>query len=70
MQLSTGSNGRYNYSLAETGSAGKLGVAVQTRQPAHTRAWSTADLYVDASGLDYVHDGDSTISGNVISAAL
>ena len=25
------------------------------------------DLYEDASGLDYVHDGDSTISGNVFS---
>ena len=30
MQLSTGSYGRYNYSLAETGSFGKLGIAVQT----------------------------------------
>ena len=30
IQLSTGSNGRYNYSVAETGSLGKLGIAVQT----------------------------------------
>src|SRR5579863_9148386 len=30
MQLSTGSYGRWNYSVAETGSDGKLGVAVQT----------------------------------------
>ena len=26
------------------------------------------DLFEDASGLDYVHDGDSTISGNVMTA--
>ncbi len=30
LQLSVGSYGRYNYSVAETGSDGKLGVAVQT----------------------------------------
>ena len=62
MQLSAGSNGRYNYSLAETGSVGKLGLAVQTVNRLYP-SLVDGDLYVDASGLDYVHDGDSTISG-------
>jgi hypothetical protein len=67
LQLSTGSNGRYNYSIAETGSVGKLGVAVQTVNRLYP-SLADGDLYLDASGLDYVHDGDSTISGNVLSA--
>jgi hypothetical protein len=65
LQLSTGSNGRYNYSLAETGSLGKLGLAVQTvdrLNPSLVDGW----LYQDASGLDYVHDGDSNVSGDVV----
>jgi hypothetical protein len=67
LQLSEGSNGRYNYSVAETGSAGKLGLAVQTVDRLYP-SLIDGDLYQDASGLDYVHDGDSTISGNVFSA--
>jgi hypothetical protein len=67
MQLSTGSEGRYNYSVAETGSLGKLGIAVQSVQRLYP-SLVDGDLYEDASGLDYVHDGDSTVSGNVISA--
>ena len=67
LQISTGSNGRYNYSLAETGSIGKLGLAVQTVDRLYP-SLADGDLYEDASGLDYVHDGDSTISGNVLSA--
>jgi TonB-dependent Receptor Plug Domain len=67
LQISTGSYGRYNYSLAETGSAGKLGIAVQTVDRLYP-SLIDGDLYEDASGLDYVHDGDSTISGNIFSA--
>jgi TonB-dependent Receptor Plug Domain len=65
LQLSAGSYGRYNYSLAESGSLDKLGIAVQSVERLNP---SLADglRYIDASGLDYVHDGDSTISGNVI----
>ncbi len=66
IQMSTGSNGRCNYSVAETGSAGKLGLAVQTVDRLYP-SLIDGDLYEDASGLDYVHDGDSTISGNVFS---
>ncbi len=66
LQLSTGSNGRYNYSVAETGSAGKLGLAVQTVSRLYP-SLVDGDLYLDASGLDYVHDGDSWVSGNIFS---
>ncbi|MBV8725650.1 MAG: TonB-dependent receptor plug domain-containing protein [Candidatus Eremiobacteraeota bacterium] len=66
MQLSVGSNGRYNYSVAETGSVGKLGIAVQTVNRLYP-SLVDGELYQDASGLDYVHDGDSTISGNLFS---
>jgi uncharacterized membrane protein YgcG len=64
-QLSTGSNGKYNWSLAETGSLGKLGIAVQS---VYRLSPSLLDglRYEDASGLDYVHDGDSTSRGNLI----
>ncbi len=67
VQLSTGSTGRYNYSVAETGSDGKLGVAVQSVARLYP-SLVDGDLYEDASGLNYVHDGDSTISGNIITA--
>jgi TonB-dependent Receptor Plug Domain len=67
LQISAGSYGRYNYSLAETGSVGKLGIAVQTVDRLYP-SLVDGDVYEDASGLDYSHDGDSTISGNVISA--
>lgn len=67
MQLSTGSYGRWNYSVAETGSDGKLGLAVQTVQRLYP-SLADGDLFEDASGLDYVHDGDSTVSGNVMTA--
>ncbi|MBV8198330.1 MAG: TonB-dependent receptor [Candidatus Eremiobacteraeota bacterium] len=66
LQLSMGSNGRYNYSVGETGSAGKLGIAVQTVNRLYP-SLVDGDLYQDASGLDYVHDGDSTIYGNLFS---
>ncbi len=67
LQLSTGSNGRYNYSLAETGSDGKLGIAVQSVDRLYP-SLVDGDYYLDASGLSYVHDGDSTVSGNAITA--
>lgn len=63
--LGTGTNGRYNYSFAETGSEGKLGMAVETVGRENT-SWLTGLRYLDASGLDYVHDGDSDISGQFL----
>ncbi len=60
-----GSNGRYNYSLAETGSFGKLGMAVQT---VYRAVPSLIDgmYFQDASGLAYDHDGDSEVQGNLV----
>jgi hypothetical protein len=61
--LGAGSNGRYNYGFSETGSDGKLGVALETTFRENT---SLVDglYYLDASGLAYDHNGDSAISGN------
>jgi hypothetical protein len=63
--LATGSNGRYNYSFAETGSQGKLGIAVETVDR-ETTSLLDGMRFLDASGLDYVHDGDSSISGDFV----
>ena len=62
---SVGSNGKYNYSLAESGSVGKLGVAVQTVYRA-VPSLVDGEYYLDASGLAYNHDGDSTYTGNLL----
>jgi hypothetical protein len=67
LQTSVGSQGRYNYSVAETGSLGKLGVAVQTVNRLYP-SLVDGEYYLDASGLAYSHDGDSTISGNLLNA--
>jgi hypothetical protein len=67
LQLSAGTYGRTNYSVAETGSVGKLGLAVQTVNRLYP-SLVDGDFYEDASGLSYMHDGDSTISGNLFSA--
>ncbi len=67
LQMSAGSYGRNNYSVAETGSIGKLGLAVQTVNRLYP-SLVDGDFYEDASGLSYMHDGDSTISGNLFSA--
>lgn len=63
--LSAGSYGRYNYSLAETGSDGKLGVAVETTDR-YNPSLVDGQRYLDASGLDYIHDGASTIGGDLV----
>ena len=65
LATSVGSNGKYNYSLAETGSLGKLGIAAQT---VYRLSPSLVDgqYYLDASGLAYDHDGDTDYSGNLL----
>jgi len=65
LTMATGSNGRYNWGLAETGSEGKLGVAIDAVDRLNT-SWLDGMLYTDASGLDYVHDGDSAASGELV----
>jgi len=64
-QLSTGSNGKYNYSFGETGSFGKLGIAAQSTYRS-TPSLVDGMRYLDASGLDYVHDGDRTSRGALL----
>ncbi len=65
LTMSTGSIGRHNESLAETGSFGKLGVAAMVVQRLNP-SWLDGLLYTDASGLNYVHDGDADISGEFV----
>lgn len=62
LSMAAGTRGRYNYSLAETGSDGKLGFAVMAVDRVNP-SWLDGLTYRDASGLDYDHDGDSTIGG-------
>ena len=61
---SLGSNGRNNYSIGESGSFGKLGVAAQTTYRANP-SFVDGEAFTDASGLDYSHNGDSTIYGDL-----
>ena len=65
LTMATGSNGRYNWGFAETGSHGKLGIAADVVQRLNT-SWLDGLLYTDASGLNYVHNGDSDISGEFV----
>ncbi len=65
LALSSGSDGRYNYSLGESGSLGKLGLAVQTVYRL-SPSLVDGDRYADASGQDYVHEGDSDYDGNLV----
>jgi hypothetical protein len=62
---SVGSNGKYNYSLAETGSFDKLGIAVQTVYRS-VPSLVDGEYFLDASGLAYDHQGDSDYSGNLL----
>jgi TonB-dependent Receptor Plug Domain len=65
LSATAGSFGRYNYSLAETGSFGKLGMAVQTVYRS-TPSLIDGLYFEDASGLAYNHDGDSETQGNLV----
>lgn len=62
---SDGSFDRFNYQLGETGSIGKLGIAVL-----HTERRSnnplTFQTYEDASGLTYAHQGESENEGDFL----
>ena len=63
--LSAGSNGKNNYSFGESGSLGKLGIAVM-----HTYRMNPSLLdgmtFLDASGLDYNHEGDRQQFGSLL----
>ncbi len=61
----TGTYDRSNYGIAFTGSIDSLGIAVQ-----HTWRGSNSPLtfrdYLDQSGLNYAHEGESTARGDFI----
>ncbi len=63
--LSAGSNGKNNYSLSESGSLGKLGIAAM-----HTYRMNPSLLdgmqFLDQSGLDYTHEGDRQQMGSLL----
>ena len=67
--ISSGSYGRNNESLGVTGSLGNLGIAAMSTTRTSP---SLADgmRYLDASGLDYEHDGSSWIAGDLLKANL
>jgi hypothetical protein len=60
--LMLGSNARNSWQAAETGSDGKLGVALNTCGGLAT-SWLDGLVYTDASGLDYAHNGDASSFG-------
>jgi hypothetical protein len=61
--LMAGSNARNSWQTAETGSFGKVGLAVNLCGGLAT-SWLDGMLYTDASGLDYVHNGDANTFGS------
>jgi hypothetical protein len=61
--LMLGSNARNSWQTAETGSFGKVGIAVNLCGGLAT-SWLDGMLYTDASGLDYVHNGDANTFGS------
>lgn len=63
--LSAGSNGKNNYSFGESGSLGKLGIAVMKTYRS-TPSLLDGMTFLDASGLDYPHEGDSNSSGSMV----
>ncbi len=63
--LSAGSNGKNNYSFGESGSLGKLGIAVMKTYRS-TPSLLDGMTFLDASGLDYPHEGDSNASGSMV----
>ncbi len=60
--LMLGSNANTSWQAAETGSDGKLSTALNLCGGDKT-SWLDGMLYTDASGLDYVHNGDANSFG-------
>ncbi len=62
--IGVASNGKSNDAFSESGSFGKVGIALM-----HTDRTNTSLLdgmrFLDASGLDYSHDGDAYFGGNL-----
>jgi hypothetical protein len=63
--FAVGSNGANNWTLGESGSFGKFGVAV-TLADRLRPSLLDGMTYLDSSGLTYNHDGDSTSGGEMV----
>ncbi|HYZ15146.1 MAG TPA: TonB-dependent receptor, partial [Candidatus Acidoferrum sp.] len=62
---SYGTYDKYNYQIGETGSIGKLGIAVLHTKRAGNNALTFQD-YLDQSGLSYAHGGESANIGDFV----
>jgi hypothetical protein len=62
---SYGTFDKYNYQIGETGSIGKLGIALLHTKRAGNSALTFQD-YTDQSGLDYAHGGESANIGDFV----
>jgi hypothetical protein len=60
-----GSFDKYNWSLGATGSIGKLGIAVLSTKRGGNNPLTFQD-YLDQSGIDYAHGGESSNTGEFI----
>jgi hypothetical protein len=63
--LSAGSNGKNNYLASESGSIGKLGFAF-THTYRAVPSLLDGMTFLDASGLDYSHNGDRNSTGTLL----
>ncbi|BDE06805.1 hypothetical protein WPS_20810 [Vulcanimicrobium alpinum] len=62
---SDGTYDRYNYQIGETGSFGKLGIALLHTKRAGNSPLTFQD-YLDQSGFDYAHGGESANIGDFV----
>lgn len=65
LSIADGSFDKYNYQIGETGSFGKLGIAVLHSDRGGNNPLTFAD-YEDQSGLIYPHGGESTSEGDYL----
>ncbi|HLI97170.1 MAG TPA: TonB-dependent receptor [Candidatus Baltobacteraceae bacterium] len=63
--LSAGSNGKYNYAFGESGSLGKLGLAVMETYRLMPSLLDGMN-FLDQSGFDYSHEGDRQSNGTLV----
>lgn len=63
--LSVGSNGKNNYSAAESGTLGKVSLALMHTYRAVPSLLDGMN-YLDTSGLDYMHEGDRNATGSML----
>ena len=63
--FSVGSNGANNWTLSETGSFGKFGLALTLANRLRPSLLD-GETYLDSSGLTYNHNGDSTSGGEMV----